>query len=390
MSAWKQTLEVARWEVARFFKWRDVVLSIAIIVAISATTWAVSAWQKSSRDKTRVAVISELALAAPSEFELLVRPAAEESELRDQVADGKLDGLVIVDAATARVVVRKEPAWLDDLAASINEAVRARRLADLGVDVQRVEAALAPMPLAIELTSGSHRGSAKLAALILVGLMLFTLFLGTAYLFTSITGEKQQRATEQLFTMTTAQVLIDGKLLGACAMGVISVVQMIAVSIVAWWAFSSSSLHIVASTLAGIEVVDAIALVGYTFAGIAFWMAVTSAVFATVDDPNTSARSSVLMLPFLPLSVAFVGLGSPDSSMMQVLSFVPVTSMTVVPARLVLGELGPATLVSGFALLVVATWLVRRAAARIYKAGMLMYGKEPSMREMLRWIRRAE
>jgi ABC-2 type transport system permease protein len=390
MTAWRQTVEVARWEIARFFKWRDVLLSIGIIIAISVTTWAVSTWQQSSRANTRVAVISDIAIVAPPGFELAARAATDEPELREQVASGDLDGLAIVDATHARVIVRKEPAWLGDLAGAINEAVRAHRLADLGVDIQRVEAALAPMPVAIELTSGSHSGSAKLAAIILIALMLFTLFLGTAYLFTSITGEKQQRATEQLFTMTTAQVLIDGKLLGACAMGLISVVQMVAVSLVGWWAFSSTSLYGIASTLAGIGVVDALVLVGYTLAGVAFWMAATAAVFATVDDPNTSARSSILMLPLLPLSVAFIGLGSPDSTMMQVLSIVPVTSMTVAPARLVLGDIAPATLAAGLVLLIAATWLLRRAAARIYKAGMLMYGKEPSIREMLRWLSRAQ
>jgi len=70
-----------------------------------------------------------------------------------------------------------------------------------------------------------------------------------------------------------------------------------------------------------------------------------------------------------------------------ILGFVPFTAMTVVPARLVLGEIGAAEIAVSFVLLVAATWLMRRAVARVYALGMLLYGKEPSLREMWRWLR---
>jgi ABC-2 type transport system permease protein len=57
--------------------------------------------------------------------------------------------------------------------------------------------------------------------------------------------------------------------------------------------------------------------------------------------------------------------------------------------RLVLGEIGPVTIAISFVLLLATTWFLRRGAARIYEAAMLMYGKEPSFAEMLRWLRRA-
>lgn len=389
MTAWQQRFEVARWELFRFFKWRDVVLSLAIVVLVSGVTWAVSAWQRSSREVVRIAVISELPLGSVSGLELESRPPSDEDDLRAEVARGERDGLVIVDTKHARLIVRKEPAWLEDLAKAVNSAVQAKRLAEIGVTVEAVAVALAPVSFAVELTAGTHRGSAKIAALILIVLMLIMLFAGTGYLFMSITGEKQQRATEQLFTMTTPQVLIDGKLMGASALAVLSIIQMLAISLVTWNAFSSSSLSNVVGALAGIQAVDLLVLLGCALAGSGFWMALTAALFATIDDPNSSARSSVMMLPALPLSVAFIGLGSPDSSMMQVLSFVPVTSMTVIPARLVLGEIAPLTIAIALVLLLASTWLLRRSAARIYEAGMLMYGKEPSFREMLRWVRRA-
>ena len=389
MTAWRQRLEVARWELRRFFKWRDIVLSLVIVAIVSVTTWAVSKWQRSSRDTVRIAVISELALGSIAGFELETRPAGDEAALRAEVERGDRDGVVIVVGERMRVIVRKEPVWLDDIQAAVTSAVQIKRLEQLGVTPEAVAGALAPVPTAIELTTGTHRGSAKFAAVILIVLMLIFLFAGTGYLFMSITGEKQQRATEQLFTMTTPQVLIDGKLLGASGLATLSVIQMVAITLVTWNSFSSNSLANVLGALGGIGATDLVVLLAFALAGAAFWMATTAGLFATIDDPNSSARSSVMMLPALPLSVAFIGLGSPDSSMMEILSYIPITAMTVIPARLVLGEVSPVTIAIGFALLVAATWILRRVAARIYQAGMLMYGKEPGFGEMLLWLRRA-
>jgi ABC-2 type transport system permease protein len=94
------------------------------------------------------------------------------------------------------------------------------------------------------------------------------------------------------------------------------------------------------------------------------------------------------LLPFLPLSAVFLGLSSPDSVMMRVLGIFPLTSMTVMPARVVLSDVTPPEIAISLAALLATTWWLRRAAARIYEAAMLMFGKEPSLREMMRWLRR--
>jgi ABC-2 type transport system permease protein len=134
--------------------------------------------------------------------------------------------------------------------------------------------------------------------------------------------------------------------------------------------------------------VDLAILFAFAASGFAFWFTLAAAWFATINDPHSSARSNALLLPFLPLSAVFIGLSSPDSAMMQVLAIVPVTSMTLMPARIVMTEVGAIEIAVSLALLLGATLWLRGAAIRIDEAAMLMYGKEPSMGEMMRWLRR--
>ena len=57
------------------------------------------------------------------------------------------------------------------------------------------------------------------------------------------------------------------------------------------------------------------------------------------------------------------------------------------PTRLVLGEVAAWEFLLAVALLCVGIWFLRRAAGTIFGLGMLMYGKEPSLREMWKWLR---
>ena len=55
------------------------------------------------------------------------------------------------------------------------------------------------------------------------------------------------------------------------------------------------------------------------------------------------------------------------------------------PIRVILSNPGVVEVAAAVAILVGTIWLFRRLAGRIFEIGMLMYGKEPTLREMWRW-----
>ena len=68
------------------------------------------------------------------------------------------------------------------------------------------------------------------------------------------------------------------------------------------------------------------------------WNTFFGLIAATTDDPNTSARGSFMLLPVLPLIIAFVGMARPDALWMRILSILPPTSPILLTLRLVLTE----------------------------------------------------
>ena len=57
------------------------------------------------------------------------------------------------------------------------------------------------------------------------------------------------------------------------------------------------------------------------------------------------------------------------------------------PMRWLLGGATTGELVASVVVLALSTWVVALVAARIYRVGILMYGKRPSLRELWRWVR---
>lgn len=118
-----------------------------------------------------------------------------------------------------------------------------------------------------------------------------------------------------------------------------------------------------------------------------------SAMFAAVGAMSSSEQEAqqaqqpivyVLVLAFLSM---FAPLTDATSALAVTLSLVPFTSPIAMPVRWATGDLPRTELWVSLALLVAAIVAATWVAARIYRVGMLMTGKRPNLRELLRWVR---
>jgi ABC-2 type transport system permease protein len=249
---------------------------------------------------------------------------------------------------------------------------------------------LAPSVVAVRFLDperGRQTRAEKIAAGVLMGVMFMTIFTSLAYILTGISGEKQLRVTESIIAMAMipAQAWIDGKVLGISAFALVTTLSLaVSGSFIALAAYIATSFTIPA---AAIRPGTLLALVAFMTMGLLLWNSFFAAVAATVDDPNTSSRTPLMFLPMLPIALSVVVLGDPDSTLARVLSLLPITSAPAMPMRIALSDPGLPEIIASAALLAAGIWLMRRVAGRIFEIGMLMYGKEPSLAEVMRWAR---
>ncbi len=396
MSPLRATWEVARWEFLRFFKLKEILTGLAITVIGGAGAWGLIRLSRPDAEKpVHVAVAGAeglpLRTAPGSRLRLQAHPAGQAPALRQAVERGELAGLVVWRADGPPTLLAGERArWRGELEEALSAAALQARFGALGVPPERLPALMAPVTLEVAYTAGAtpprSRGEIVLA-MIAIFLSLMGVFIGVSYVFISITGEKQNRVTEQVVAAIAPQSWVDGKILGLSAITLVNMASMgLSMVVLGLGArllgISLPPLPRAAGSPGLIATLVLLAALGF-----AFWFAFMALIAAVVDDPNTSSRSGLLMLPLASTSLAFIAFRSPDFVVTRVLSIVPPFSAGVLPARLLLDDVPAWEVALAVLLLMGAVWLMRRAAGKVFHLGMLMYGKEPTWAEVRRWMR---
>jgi len=387
MTQARHTWTVAGWEFRRYFKWKDQILGLVVFLAISGLALGAGLVVRSRGSTVRVAV-SDVELAPLPDGRLRFEAATPADSLR--LREGTIHGMLRRTGSDAFVLnVRREPTWRPELERVLAAHLQRERLQASGVSSDLLTQLLAPPALDVRYPDGAsaRRGPGeKIVAGILTAILLLTIFTSMAYLLTGITSEKQLRVTESVIAAISPQAWIDGKVLGLTAYALTTTLNMIAGSLLVAlaarfaWEFAIPQAAVRPAVLAGLLI--------FCVLGLLLWNSFFAAIAATIDDPNTSARSSFMLLPMLPVALCAPVLRDPDSLLSRGLALFPLTSVPAMPARMVVTDPAIREILLSAAFLVLAIGGVRRAAGHIFEIGMLMYGKEPTVREMLRWARR--
>jgi ABC-2 type transport system permease protein len=130
-------------------------------------------------------------------------------------------------------------------------------------------------------------------------------------------------------------------------------------------------------------------LIFFALTGYLLYAALFVGIGATMTDMQSASNTQgmVFMLPVL--GILFVGpvISNPNGLAAQIGTFFPLTSPTITILRLGLAEVPAWELAVAGLILIVTTILVIKAAAKVFRVGMLMYGKTASVAEMWKWMR---
>lgn len=211
--------------------------------------------------------------------------------------------------------------------------------------------------------------------------LMFTGITGMAqFLLSSVIEEKASRIIEVLLSAMSPLELLVGKIVGMAAVGFTAI---------AVW----GSLAYAAAQRANIDISVPLTmlplLVAYYVLG---FLLVTSLLAGLGSVCNSHKEAQSMMMPVmlfltLPMIVWFVVARDPDGTLARVLSFIPPLTPTIMALRLSTSpRLAPWEVVATIALLAASVPLAMRAGARIFRTGILMYGKRQSLREIIRWL----
>lgn len=278
--------------------------------------------------------------------------------------------------------------WIDLIQDAARSAVVDARLSAGGFDPARVrELSNPPAP---ETKSVSKDGDVKTneaAKMLVPGAFLFLLWIAVftsgQRLLTSTIEEKSTRVMEVLLSAVSPMQLLSGKIMGQAGVGLVILVV-----------YSSAG---IAGLLAAamFNMIDSMMLVYlfvYFFIAFASIACLFAAVGSAVSDINEaqSLIGPVMIVLIIPMMLWMPILQNPNSTFAQVCSFVPPISPFIMVLRLAGTERVPtwqipATMILGVFTVIAMAW----AASKVFRIGVLMYGKPPNFATLIRWIRMA-
>ena len=272
----------------------------------------------------------------------------------------------------------------------INDAVEAIRFrnADPPVDLEQIRQLQKPVTLsALDVKTGETSSGSDIAQLLTPFAFLFLLFTGTfgisQGLLTSLIEEKSSRVVEVLLSAISPLQLMTGKILGTVAVGVL---------LLSVW----GSLGYAAAQSRGMAYL--VSTERLVYAGLYFvpaFLFFASILAAVGSACNTLKEAQSMTFPLslitiVPMLLWFPISQNPNSLLAIIFSYVPPATPFVMILRVCADPDIPlwqvvTTLALLWACVAVTIW----CAAKIFRVGVLMYGKPPSLRELATWIRRA-
>jgi ABC-2 type transport system permease protein len=275
---------------------------------------------------------------------------------------------------------------LDDLHSGMREAIVGARLSGLGVDPARIKSlTTVPRPDSRTVTAEGERKTNRELNMLLPAafmiLLLVSVLTSGQYLLTTTVEEKSNRVVEVLLSAVSAMELMTGKILGQMAVGFLILALYAGLGLVALVSFATLGLL---EPMMIVFLLIFYVLAYFTFASL------MAAVGAAVNEMREAQSLMMpimltLMLPWimwLPLS------REPNSMLAVTLSFLPPFSNFVMLLRMASVSPPPAwqpwvaVALSGLGVYG-SVWF----AAKVFRVGLLMFGKPPTFGTLVKWAR---
>jgi ABC-2 type transport system permease protein len=414
---WNRILTIARWEYMQKIRSKAFILSLvltpALIIGFGVLPTILAG---SEPDETKVIGIvdqtGELASHLKQRIESSDKLASGESAWlisnypvaggpidsaiaradRDALAE-RIEGVAIIrDSAGTTTMQYRSPnpsnfRVIELVDKNVERIVTERRLAEAGVDTSIFTRVTQPVKSSTVKISDAGKdqsvdfGETFFAAYIGIILLMVLILTTGQSLMRSLVEEKSNRIMEILVSSSVPQELMWGKLLGLSALGVTQAASWLVIGLVV---VSARSIEINLDILAFLPYVLIYMLLGYLFYASIF-IGVGSLV--TTEQEAQVMTSYLTMLLVMPIAFAIAVMQNPNATYVKVLSYIPLLTPTMMMLRVVTKMPPLWEIAVTIGLMVISTAAVAWLAGKIFRTAILLYGKRPTIAEVLRWLR---
>jgi ABC-2 type transport system permease protein len=268
---------------------------------------------------------------------------------------------------------------------TIEEVIVEHRLKSQGLDPALIRKLTASID--IKSIKVSEKGEEKesgfletfFSAYIVIMMLMFLVLTSGQLLIRSVVEEKSNRVIEVLLSSCSARDLMVGKILGLSGLGILQILIWGAIG-VGFSMKSGTNIFVLENLLLSAVYL----LLGYLL---------YSAIFVAAGSPVTTEQeaqqitSYVSLFLVFPIVLAIPAMQNPDSPLIKILSFIPPLTPAFMVLRIPIQMPATWEILTTIGLMIVSTIGMMWVAGKIFRTAILVYGKRPTIPELLRWIR---
>jgi ABC-2 type transport system permease protein len=365
----------------------------------------------SSQESPRL-VTPQLREVAPAEL-----AAAEEEATRQVMQPKSIVGYLVLDDST---LAGRRVRYAGRNASSISETEKLRSATRQAVTmvllqregvkpetIRQISNLALSMP-ATRIDERGRGGSGQAAIFLGIGigiLLLMSIIFHGQNVLRGVLEEKTTRVAEVVISSVKPETLLAGKVAGAGAVGLTQQVLWILISAYLINSFAPLILKTagglpsgaagapssIGLSFGGLTIGLFVVVILYFLLGFIFYASLLAAAGSMVNSEQDAQQAAMPVMYLLIGTWIFVNsvIVNPNGRVSTVLSWLPFSSPIIMPMRMGLASVPWTSVVGSLAVCAIGCVLAVWLAARIYRVGMLMYGKKPSLREVARWVRYA-
>jgi ABC-2 type transport system permease protein len=276
---------------------------------------------------------------------------------------------------------------------ALSNVVIAHRLAGAGMDYDEVTGMVKRVDLDTKMLKEGEEQEGEfdilyLSSFVFIMILYMTILLWGIAVQRSIIEEKNNRVIEVLLSSLRATDLLGGKILGVGSVGLTQY------AIWAIFALGLSMYGVSMGAFSQLSVFNPTTLaffIVYYLLGFLFYSTLFASIgsICNTDQEAQQLQTPVMMCLVFTLIIPMAVIQNPDGAFATIVSMIPFFAPIVMFMRINILTPPAWEIALSIAILIASIFIAGKLAAKIFRVGILMYGKRPNLPEIIRWLRRA-